>query len=84
MTVWRWVGSLDSTVLLKLSKLPKVGGTTLLVLLPKGVEDRLLDRDGSIAGPDGLQIDLIGLVDLGQCGDQLSHPFVVLLGVLVV
>ncbi len=49
---------------LKLVKLSDIESTMLLMPLSKGVDDSLLDRNGSIAGPDGLQISLIGAVEI--------------------
>ncbi len=60
---------------LKFRKLSKVWSPTLLVPLPKSVDDVLLDGNGSVAGPDSLQVNLIGVVDLSQGRKKHSHLF---------
>lgn len=56
----------------------KEWSTMLLMPLPKGIQDVLLDGGRSVAGPDGLQINLEGMVDLGQGQEQPSHVLPVL------
>ena len=60
---------------MKSCKLPKVRSPILLLPLPKGVDDVLLDSNGSVAGPDSIQVNLIGVVDLSQSRKKLSHLF---------
>ena len=45
----------------------------LLMPLPKGVDHTLLDANGSVARSDGLQVNLISMVDLSQSREKFSH-----------
>jgi hypothetical protein len=56
----------------------------LLMPLPKGVDHTLLDANGSVARSDGLQVNLIGMVDLSQGRAKLSHLLKVFRVVLVI
>ncbi len=58
--------------LLKDLKLPKKPRAMLLMPLPQGVDHTLLDGNGRVARSDGLQISLIGAVDLRECCEKLS------------
>lgn len=40
--------------------------TVFLMPLPQSVDDGLFERDVGITRPNGLQINLIGMIDLGQ------------------